>query len=48
MAKPKVTKPDNSPKVYQREKIDFELKIRELPWTEKQQALIELGAQVEP
>jgi phosphate starvation-inducible PhoH-like protein len=44
MAKPKVTKPDNSPKVYQREKIDFELKIRELPWTEKQQALIELGA----
>lgn len=44
MAKPKVTKPDNSPKVYQREKIDFELKIRELPWTEKQQALIALGA----
>jgi phosphate starvation-inducible PhoH-like protein len=43
MAKPKVTKPDTSPKVYQREKIDFDLKIRELPWTEKQQALIELG-----
>jgi hypothetical protein len=44
MAKPKITKPDTSPKVYQREKIDFDLKIRELPWTEKQQALIELGA----
>ena len=44
MAKPKINKPDTSPKVYQREKIDFELKIRELPWTEKQQALIELGA----
>lgn len=44
MAKPKINKPDTSPKVYQREKIDFELKIRELPWTEKQQALIDLGA----
>jgi len=42
--KPKTTKPDTSPKVYQREKIDFDLHIRELPWTEKQQALIELGA----
>lgn len=47
MAKPKINKPDTSPKVYQREKIDFELKIRELPWTEKQQALIELGADKE-
>jgi len=45
MAKPKTPqKPDTSPKVYQREKIDFELKLRELPWTEKQQALFELGA----
>jgi phosphate starvation-inducible PhoH-like protein len=44
MAKPKTTKPDTSPKVYQREKIDFDLHVRELPWTEKQQALIELGA----
>jgi phosphate starvation-inducible PhoH-like protein len=44
MPKPKTPKPDNSPKIYQREKIDFELHVRELPWTEKQQALIELGA----
>lgn len=44
MPKPKTPKPDTSPKIYQREKIDFELHIRELPWTEKQQALIELGA----
>ena len=43
MAKAKLNKPDNSPKVYQREKIDFDLHVRELPWTEKQQALIELG-----
>lgn len=43
MAKQKPSKPDTSPKVYQREKIDFDLHIRELPWTEKQQALIELG-----
>jgi phosphate starvation-inducible PhoH-like protein len=52
MDKPKVAskkkpkdqpKKDTSPKVYQREKIDFELHIRELPWTEKQKALIELG-----
>lgn len=42
--KPRTTKPDTSPKVYQREKIDFDLHIRELPWTEKQQALLELGA----
>ena len=44
MAKPKINKPDTSPKVYQREKIDFDLKVRELPWTEKQKALIELGS----
>jgi len=44
MPKPKTPKPDNSPKVYQREKIDFDLHIRELPWTEKQQVLIDLGA----
>jgi phosphate starvation-inducible PhoH-like protein len=45
MTKPKTpAKPDTSPKVYQREKISFELKIRELPWTEKQKALIELGS----
>lgn len=43
MAKAKLNKPDNSPKVYQREKIDFDLHVRELPWTEKQQALIALG-----
>ena len=43
MAKAKSNRPDTSPKVYQREKIDFDLHIRELPWTEKQQALIELG-----
>lgn len=42
--KPKdLPKKDTSPKVYQREKIDFELHVRELPWTEKQKALIELG-----
>jgi phosphate starvation-inducible PhoH-like protein len=45
MAKTKTPqKQDTSPKVYQREKIGFELNIRELPWTEKQQALFELGA----
>ena len=45
MAKTKTPqKQDTSPKVYQREKIDFELHVRELPWTEKQRALIDLGA----
>jgi phosphate starvation-inducible PhoH-like protein len=34
--------PDTSPYVFQREKIKHELNIRELPWTEKQKALIEL------
>lgn len=33
---------DQSPYVAQRNKIDYELKIRELPWTEKQKAIIEL------
>lgn len=33
---------DRSPKVYQRDKIDFELKIRELNWTDKQKKFIEL------
>lgn len=41
--KPASQKKDTSPKVYQREKIDFELHIRELPWTAKQKAMIELG-----
>jgi len=33
---------DRSPYVAQRNKIDYELKIKELPWTEKQKAIIEL------
>lgn len=33
---------DQSPYVAQRTKIDYELKIKELPWTEKQKAIIEL------
>lgn len=33
---------DNSPYVWQRNKIDFEFGIRELPWTENQKKLIEL------
>ena len=33
---------DNSPYVFQRDKIDFEIKIRELPWTAKQRAVIDL------
>jgi len=33
---------DNSPYVFQRDKIDFDLKIKDLPWTEKQKAVIEL------
>lgn len=43
MAKNKEPKKDTSPKVYQREKIDFALNVRELPWTEKQKALIALA-----
>jgi phosphate starvation-inducible PhoH-like protein len=33
---------DKSPKVYQRDKIDFELKIRELEWTNKQKEFFNL------
>lgn len=33
---------DKSPKVYQREKIDFDLKIRELDWTDKQKEFFNL------
>lgn len=33
---------DTSPKIYQRDKIDFELKIRELEWTEKQREFFNL------
>ena len=38
-----VTKPDkkdNSPYVYQREKINYDLKIGELPWTNRQKQII--------
>ncbi len=34
---------DNSPKVFQREKIDFNLNIKGLDWSEKQKAFIELA-----
>ena len=34
---------DTSPRVHQREKIDFTLNIRGLEWTEKQKAFIELA-----
>ena len=34
---------DNSPKVFQREKIDFTLNIKGLDWSEKQNAFIELA-----
>lgn len=33
---------DNSPYVFQREKLKYDLIIRDLPWTEKQKAIIEL------
>mgnify|MGYP007100041372 CR=1 FL=1 len=33
---------DKSPYTFQKEKITYELKIRDLPWTEKQQSLIDL------
>ena len=32
---------DNSPKIHQKEKINFELKIRELPWTDRQKEIID-------
>ena len=33
---------DTSPYVAQREKIDFSLNVRELPWTDKQKEIINL------
>jgi len=36
-------KPDNSPKIFQREKIDYTLSIRDYPLTEKQKAFLELA-----
>lgn len=33
---------DNSPYVFQRDKISYDLSIKELPWTEKQKAVIDL------
>jgi len=38
-----VKKVDTSPYVFQKEKIKVKLSIRELPWTEKQKAFIELA-----
>ena len=38
---------DNSPRVHQREKIDFTLNLRGLDWTEKQKAFIELATSKE-
>lgn len=35
---------DRSPKIYQREKIDFDLKIRELDWTPKQREFFALAS----
>ena len=43
MRKQKVNKPDTSPRVHQREKIDYQLDIRPYPLTEKQKAFIELA-----
>jgi phosphate starvation-inducible PhoH-like protein len=34
---------DNSPYVFQRDKISYELKIKNLPWTEKQKRAIDLA-----
>lgn len=33
---------DNSPYVYQRDKVNFDFSIKELPWTEKQKNLIQI------
>jgi phosphate starvation-inducible PhoH-like protein len=33
---------DNSPYVFQRDKISFDLRIKELPWTERQKQVIDL------
>lgn len=38
-----IVRGDNSPRVHQREKINFNLNIRGLDWTEKQKAFIELA-----
>ena len=35
-------KKDTSPYVYQKEKIDFSLNIKEIPWTEKQKEIIDI------
>ena len=50
LKKPKVNKPtnseptkDTSPRVHQREKIDYTLNLRGLDWTEKQKAFIQLA-----
>lgn len=40
---PKQPTTDTSPKVHQREKIDYVLNLRGLDWTEKQKAFIELA-----
>jgi phosphate starvation-inducible PhoH-like protein len=40
---PKPQIKDTSPKVHQREKIDYTLNLRGLEWTEKQKAFIELS-----
>jgi len=39
--KKQARKPDNSPTVHQNKKINFDLNIREYPWTEKQQEIID-------
>jgi phosphate starvation-inducible PhoH-like protein len=41
--KPETQTKDNSPKVHQREKIDYVLNLKGLDWTEKQKAFIELA-----
>jgi phosphate starvation-inducible PhoH-like protein len=40
--KPDLKPKDNSPYVWQRNKIDFEFNIRELPWSNKQKQLIDI------
>lgn len=41
--KQKIRKEDKSPQVAQRNKVDFDFKIKEMPWTEKQKKFIELA-----
>lgn len=41
-ATPSLTSIDTSPYVFQRDKINYDLKIKDLPWTERQKAIIEL------